>query len=133
MEVYNLHNWGRWCWWNCRLKILREPLDHTGNELPPDRHIGGSGQDIKIKNDKYMPSVMNMMIMFHVQKISAGMMGKAYKWCLTAHLDMLTGFLLSTKLLKQIFSTVAKMCPTRWLKMKKSKWNPHVPLCGREC
>ena len=39
-------------------KLIREPLDHTGNEPTLDILIGGSGQDIKeIQNGKYMPYV----------------------------------------------------------------------------
>ena len=57
-------------------KIIREPPDHIGNEPTPDIPIGGSGQDIKIQNDKYMPFVRNMLIVKHVYHLSTEMEGK---------------------------------------------------------
>ena len=50
--------------------IVREPLEHTGNESTPDTHIAGSGQDIKIQNDKYMSFEMNMLIIYYVHHLS---------------------------------------------------------------
>ena len=38
-------------------KIFREPPDCTWNEPTLDIPIGGSGQDIKKQNGKYMPFV----------------------------------------------------------------------------
>ena len=55
-------------------KIIREPPDHTANELRLDILIGDSGQDIKIlQNDKYMAFVRNMLIMKHVHHLSTEM------------------------------------------------------------
>ena len=43
--------------------MTREPPDCIGNESTLDIHIKDSGEDIKIQNDKYMPFVINMLIM----------------------------------------------------------------------
>ena len=53
-----------------------EPPDYTGNEPPPDKHMGGYGQGIILQNDKYMLSVMNMVIMCHVHHPCKEMYGK---------------------------------------------------------
>ena len=42
-------------------KLLREPLDHTGNEPTLDLPIGGTEQDIRLQNNKYMSFEMNML------------------------------------------------------------------------
>ena len=50
--------------------MLRESLDHTGNEPTPDVPIRCSGQDLQnTPNDKYMSFVMNMVIMYYVYQL----------------------------------------------------------------
>ena len=55
------------------LEYIEEPPELTWNEPTPDIHIEHSGQDIKIQHEKYMPCLMNMLMMFHVHHLSTGM------------------------------------------------------------
>ena len=57
-------------------KDIRKPPDCTGNEPTLHIHIGSSGQDIKIQNDKYMSFEINMLVMYHVYDLSTEMKGK---------------------------------------------------------
>ena len=51
-------------------KYIREPSDHTRSRPTPGIYMGDCGQKIQIQNDKYMPFVMNMVIMCHVHHLS---------------------------------------------------------------
>ena len=68
---------------------ITECKDCTGNHPTSDIHIEGSGQGIKIQNDKYIPFVMNMVIMCHVHPLSTEIERKTYKQCLKAYPDTL--------------------------------------------
>ena len=67
--------------------MIREPPHCTVNEPTLDIPIGGSGYDIKKKqNDKYMPFVRNMLIVKHVHHLSIEMECKKCTICLNAYL-----------------------------------------------
>ena len=66
--------------------IIREPPDHTGNELTPDIPIEGSGQDIKKIKWQIHAICENMLIMKHVPHLSMEKEGKKTKICLNAYL-----------------------------------------------
>ena len=55
--------------------MLREPSNCTGNKSTPDIYIQSSGQQ-KTQNDKYMPFVVNMVIMCQVHPLSTEMAGE---------------------------------------------------------
>ena len=48
--------------------------------------IGGSGQDIRKQNDKYMPFVINTLIMSYVHHPITEIEGKKIQKCPNAHL-----------------------------------------------
>ena len=58
--------------WRAR-NIVREPQDQSRNEPTIDIHTEGSGQNINIQNDKYMPFVVYIVLMSHVHHLSTEM------------------------------------------------------------
>ena len=58
--------------------------------------MGGSRQDTKIQNDKYMPFVMNLMIICHVNHLGTEMIGNIPIIVPKNNIEMLTKFFLQS-------------------------------------
>ena len=121
-------------------KIIREPLDCTGNEPTLDITIGGSGQDIKKQYDKYMPFVRNMLIIKHLHHLSTEKAGKkTYNMSKCIPID--TNQVNATKIIdgwqvlkgdiSSIKQPLPKMQLSKMAELRKSKWNPRCHLVAR--